>query len=105
MRTPTDPNSFLSQEEIINARNVVHELEMAIKENLDIIEQAKIRIVALEKEIQAQRTLTASIRRLPFEILTEIFVCCSLVSPLIPEKITEVCRLWRQVVLATPQAW
>ncbi|KIM29292.1 hypothetical protein M408DRAFT_52998, partial [Serendipita vermifera MAFF 305830] len=60
---------------------------------------------ALEKEAEVQRAWIAPIRKLPIEILAEIFVHCSSLSELAPVTVSEVCRFWRQVILATPQAW
>lgn len=105
MWTPVNPNALPSQKEVTYTKNAIHELEMAIKDNLEIIEQAKVRINALKKEIQMRHAWIAPVRKLPTEILAEIFVYCSSLSRLAPVTIGQVCRFWRQVVLATPQAW
>ncbi|KIM29289.1 hypothetical protein M408DRAFT_23071 [Serendipita vermifera MAFF 305830] len=105
MWTPPDPNSLPSQSEVACARNAILELEKTVQDNLEIIEQAKITIAALEKEIEGRRAWIAPIRKLPIEILAEIFVHCSSLSELAPVTVSEVCRLWHQAILATPQAW
>lgn len=105
MWTPPDPDALPTQNEMDYIRGAIQDLETAVQDNLEIIEQAKLRIITLEKEIGVRRAWLAPIRKLPVEVLAEIFVHCSSHSALAPVTITEVCHLWRQVVLATPQAW
>ncbi|KIM29287.1 hypothetical protein M408DRAFT_121946 [Serendipita vermifera MAFF 305830] len=102
MWTPADPDALPSQSEIEHTREAIQQLQNAIQ---DILEQARLRIVPLEKEIAARQGWIAPVRKLPVEILTEIFLYSRAVSELSPVTISEVCRLWRRVILATPQAW
>ena len=59
----------------------------------------------ITKQLKEYRSLIAPIRKLPVELLSEIFISTSRIEDLVLVKITEVCRQWRQVVLATPKAW
>ncbi|KIM29290.1 hypothetical protein M408DRAFT_23072 [Serendipita vermifera MAFF 305830] len=102
MWTPADPDALPSPNEIELTRDAIQQLQDAIQ---DILEQARLRIVPLEKDIEARRGWIAPVRKLPIEILTEIFLYSRAVSELSPITISEVCRLWRRVILATPQAW
>ncbi|KAK0479835.1 hypothetical protein EDD18DRAFT_1364099 [Armillaria luteobubalina] len=68
---------------------------------------------ALENQANAQKILSPS-RRLPAELLTDIFIRCSSLrdrsdSPLdpgaFPWTLSHVCRKWREVAIATPELW
>ncbi|KAK0207282.1 hypothetical protein IW262DRAFT_1282243 [Armillaria fumosa] len=68
---------------------------------------------ALENQARAKKILSPS-RRLPPELLTEIFLRCSSLcdrrsSPLdphgLPWTLSHVCRKWRAVAIATPELW
>ncbi|KIM25299.1 hypothetical protein M408DRAFT_212138 [Serendipita vermifera MAFF 305830] len=87
MWTPTDPNALPSQNETLYAK------------------KAQTRIAAWKNEIQDRRAWIAPVRKLPTEILAQIFVYYSSFSRLAPITITEVCHFWRQVIFTTPQAW
>lgn len=47
----------------------------------------------------------APISKLPFDVLSEIFVLCSVPNRLSPVAIASVCRRWRETILMTPKAW
>ncbi|KAF7308185.1 hypothetical protein HMN09_00666300 [Mycena chlorophos] len=89
----------------------------------DQIEEARITLLDLEQKLQKNkannqilRTLLAPVRRLPTDVLVEIFSDCiaedikslhyytndPLKAPLL---LGHVCSLWRNVVLCTPQLW
>ncbi|RDB16863.1 hypothetical protein Hypma_002500 [Hypsizygus marmoreus] len=62
--------------------------------------------------IQEYQTITAPHRKLPFDILKEIFIRCCPKYIFVPWKIKmapwsliRVCSKWRQVALATPALW
>ncbi|KIK60968.1 hypothetical protein GYMLUDRAFT_139428, partial [Collybiopsis luxurians FD-317 M1] len=79
----------------------------AVPENL-LIEKQKI-----EKFIDAHRALMSPIRRMPVEILAEIFVHCLPTDPVYavrdvyqaPLLLITICREWRQVALDNPRLW
>ncbi|KIM25327.1 hypothetical protein M408DRAFT_26314 [Serendipita vermifera MAFF 305830] len=52
-----------------------------------------------------KRTKSSPIQRVPFEILSEIFIIYSKEEVLASMKISSVCRFWRETILATPLAW
>ncbi|PPR07872.1 hypothetical protein CVT24_005610 [Panaeolus cyanescens] len=67
---------------------------------------------SLQRSIDALRSLSAPIRRLPPELLSEIFTHClppnpfNKPSPLkAPLLLAQVCGFWRDVAIATPQLW
>lgn len=56
-------------------------------------------------ELEGHKAWIAPIRRLPVEILSEIFIFLSETGDLMSVTIMEVPRLWRDVILATPGVW
>ncbi|KAK0479845.1 hypothetical protein EDD18DRAFT_1364106 [Armillaria luteobubalina] len=73
----------------------------------------KDRNQAIENQANAKKILSPS-RRLPTELLTDIFIRCSSLhdrsdSPLDPSAfpwtLSHVCRKWRDVAIATPELW
>ncbi|KAH7887151.1 hypothetical protein F5I97DRAFT_2021313, partial [Phlebopus sp. FC_14] len=66
----------------------------------------------VQESSKFHRTLTSAIRRLPPEILGEIFLYCLPEYPYItqchrytPLVLTWVCQRWRSIAMATPQLW
>ena len=47
----------------------------------------------------------APIQQIPFDLLSEIFLLCTIAKPLAPMVIASVNHTWRQTILATPIAW
>ncbi|KAK0207279.1 hypothetical protein IW262DRAFT_1420758 [Armillaria fumosa] len=73
----------------------------------------KDRSQAIANQSDAKKILSPS-RRLPPEVLTEIFIQCwsfcgrmgpTLNPRAVPWKLTHVCRKWREVAIATPKIW
>ncbi|KZV83159.1 hypothetical protein EXIGLDRAFT_626069, partial [Exidia glandulosa HHB12029] len=63
---------------------------------------------AVRHEMAANEAYIAPIRRLPFDVLAQIFVLCATAlgaSPQVLRTLSSVCRKWRDVTLATPRAW
>ncbi|KAL0064146.1 hypothetical protein AAF712_008868 [Marasmius tenuissimus] len=69
------------------------------------------RQTGLKKAMEKYRSLLAPIRRLPSEVLLEIFSCfCEesyIVEDMVPEaqKLSSVCRHWREIVTSAPGLW
>ncbi|KAF9061803.1 hypothetical protein BDP27DRAFT_1234582, partial [Rhodocollybia butyracea] len=66
----------------------------------------------IHKFIRAHRALLAPIRRLPVEVLSEIFLFCLPVdrNPVrsvkeAPLLLTRICRRWRDIALENPRLW
>jgi hypothetical protein len=88
--------------------------EMArIKEVLTRISSRRKEICA---EIEQHETLLSPVRRLPDELLSEIFIHCLPSLPTFPESsealtyqtpllLAQICSRWRAVALATPAIW
>jgi F-box-like len=105
MWQPAHKATLPSREEVIYAKQAINELELLIKDAYELLEQIKSRIFTLTTDLEERRAWIAPIRKLPSELLSEIFVFGSEMEHLAPVTITEVSRLWRDVVLATPRAW
>ena len=105
MWTPADIDALPSAKDVEPANNAINELEELLKATVEAFEQARLQIVNLEKELKARRAWLAPIRKLPVELLSEIFIHSSRMKRFMPVTITEVSRRWRRVVLSTPKAW
>jgi len=105
MWVPANKDALPTMEEMQCAKGVIKELEIMLKDAVELLEQAKARVIALTKDLEERQAWIAPIRKLPFEILSEIFIFTSEVDDLSPVTITEVCRVWQKVVISTPRAW
>lgn len=65
----------------------------------------KGKILALEQEINHATSLLAPIRRLPTEMLTEIFTVATTEYSCSALQLTHVCRSWRSALLAVSRIW
>ena len=104
--------------EIINLRKalryatpILHELDDDIAHVQAVLDKLRRKREPLRKFITKQNTILAPIRRVPTEILIEIFILCmgydkSSFSPKrSPSLVGQVCRGWRQVALSTQKLW
>ncbi|KIJ15931.1 hypothetical protein PAXINDRAFT_133313 [Paxillus involutus ATCC 200175] len=73
------------------------------------LEESRSRV---RKSMLAHKALTSSARRIPPEVLGEIFYHCLPKTPYItprdvecPMVLTHVCRHWRDVAMSTPRLW
>ena len=63
------------------------------------------KVSVLEQRNLYASSLFAPIRRLPAEILSEIFLLAFIVSGCSALRLMRVCRFWRLVLLTTPRFW
>ncbi|KAJ3527441.1 hypothetical protein NMY22_g9787 [Coprinellus aureogranulatus] len=77
-----------------------------------VLDELQTRKTALSKVIHAHEALKNPIRRLPREVLQEIFLHClptdhlpTLDNASAPLVLTRVCRAWRTLVQTTPALW
>ncbi|KIM29291.1 hypothetical protein M408DRAFT_23073 [Serendipita vermifera MAFF 305830] len=89
------PDTFPSKNQTKILKGVIDVFESGLQREYDTIKAAKQRIAALKKEIAIWRAWISPIRKLPVEILSEIFVHCRTGSRLAPVTISEV---WIQVI-------
>jgi hypothetical protein len=105
MWQPADRAALPSLEDFKHAKKAISELEDALEDALVVLEQALLRVRTLTKDLEERKAWIAPIRKLPNELLSEIFIFASEMEDLAPVRITEVCHLWYEMVLATPRAW
>jgi uncharacterized protein YjhX (UPF0386 family) len=105
MRSAESTDVFMSAEDTQSIKVSIKELESELWDALERLEQAKLHVDNLTKALEERRALIAPIRKLPTELLSEIFVFASCIKDLAPVKITAVSRRWHDIILATPQAW
>ncbi|KAJ6584012.1 hypothetical protein DFH09DRAFT_1144043 [Mycena vulgaris] len=82
-------------------------------EEMDVlIRELKTKRAALEVEIDAHKALMAPLRRIPNDVLGEIFVAClptahnALIDPgEAPLILGRICKHWRSVAYSTPTLW
>ncbi|PFH50383.1 hypothetical protein AMATHDRAFT_61219 [Amanita thiersii Skay4041] len=109
---PTDSERRQSQATITSTRRQLSTLNSEIK----TLKQALAKLTAQKKQLFTQLTLyesaLAPIRRIPREILVEIFTHCVPQWPTSNPRVTEipllfehVCKYWKTVVQSTPKLW
>ncbi|KAK0462135.1 hypothetical protein IW261DRAFT_1614065 [Armillaria novae-zelandiae] len=109
--TPIETQSL--QATLSETPNHIAELDSLIVSTTSLLRYlTNDRNQALENEANAKKILSPC-RRLPNELLTNIFIHCSLRdryrSPLDPRALhwtlSHVCRKWREVAIGTPEIW
>lgn len=102
----TDTASMRDEHDIISADNTALNLnrQVDIKSIYEVNSSHSLTTNVLEQVEERQKSITP-IFRLPFDVLSEIFIVCSLQRRLSSIIMASVCRRWREVVLSTPLAW
>ena len=98
MWSPIDKDAVPTSLDLQNARVAISTLEQEL-------DQAQLRVERLTKELTIRRAWIAPIRRAPLDVLAIIFTQCSYDDWRTPLTISAVCRRFRDIVIATPQAW
>lgn len=60
---------------------------------------------ALEERVLHTQSYLAPIRRLPLELVREVFYCCFDDHPCIAWVLASVCKSWRRLSLGMPRIW
>ncbi|KIM26512.1 hypothetical protein M408DRAFT_25232 [Serendipita vermifera MAFF 305830] len=105
MWSPADPQALPSQEERKHAIKAITEIESQLKAAQEAGPEAQLIVDNLKEELFSRMAWIAPIRKLPSEILSEIFILAAEVESFAPVRISEVSRRCREVILGTPQAW
>ncbi|KXN92704.1 hypothetical protein AN958_06982 [Leucoagaricus sp. SymC.cos] len=104
-------NKSISEEECNLIRNAITRVhaEVALLEEIESAEphneMVYRRRLACEEFLANHEALFHWTRRLPPELLINIFLCFTESGSLIPWKISHVCRKWRSLALKTPELW
>jgi hypothetical protein len=105
MWEPADQNGIPNEEDQAQARRAIAQLQMELSTAMDLLPTAEAYVRAILTAIEARWAWLALVRRVPFEIFSVIFIMAAEKDWRSPASIVGVCRFWRDVVLATPQAW
>lgn len=105
MWSPANPQALPSQEERRLANKAITQVESQLIMALEALAHAQSVVDNLRTDLLSRRAWLAPIRRVPPEILSEIFVLVTEIEAYAPIKISEVSRRWRKIVLGTPRAW
>jgi F-box-like len=103
--TPAAWHTIPSPEENRQTKKSILQLEIQLEQEITSDEKTKLRIAKLKEELEQRRAWIAPIRKIPFEILSEIFKMCARLEQLAPVTIAAVSQQWRSIILATPRAW
>ncbi|KAF7374466.1 WD40 repeat-like protein [Mycena sanguinolenta] len=112
-------NYVPSDLEVIEIRTLLAEPEIQLAridaqiEKMEIVlAQLKEQCASLRRPIDAHKVLLSPIRRIPHDVLVEIFLAClpskhhALIDPTqAPMLLGRICRHWSRVVYSTPMLW
>jgi hypothetical protein len=105
MWPPPNKNELPSPEEIICVKEAIVTLEAALRDAFELVESTKLHIAEMTKDLEERKGWIAPIRKVPTEIMVDIFLRTGEMDNLAPVSFTAVSRLWRNIILATPKAW
>ncbi|KAK7031033.1 hypothetical protein VNI00_013823 [Paramarasmius palmivorus] len=101
-----------SQEELKEIEALISEPEKQVQLLNEKISQLQAERNRLQKFIDNHRALLSPARRLPRDIIAEVFLHCLPVDQLptcdaseAPLVLTTVCRSWREIAITTPRLW
>lgn len=87
------------------AKDVIGRLQMELCAIGNLLPASEAHFRRTLRRLEDTSTWISPVRMLPFEILSSIFIMASQQEWKAPLRIVNVCHFWRDVVLATPQAW
>ena len=108
---PDASEAFVLRETLLHANSDLNELHGDIIHIQAILDELRRKRESLRKFTIQHVAFLAPIRRLPAEILIEIFVLClydgifSFSPKRAPSLIGQICRGWRHIVLSTQKLW
>ncbi|KAJ7707329.1 hypothetical protein B0H17DRAFT_1000412, partial [Mycena rosella] len=114
---PPYPEPFFSnieplESEIPTFRGALEDMERKIGAIDEEIERLRTRRTKFVEFATVQKAVFSPLRRLPSEILSEIFLWCLEDETWLPHiwrvqpwSISKVCRRWRETALSTPSLW
>lgn len=105
MRTPAKARELPSLSDMIRVTHTLDQLTTKLGAILDASEPIDAGINETTEDCGDMQTWVTPISKIPFEILSEIFVIAAELVWWSPMINASVCRLWRDVALATPRAW
>ncbi|ESK95825.1 hypothetical protein Moror_12437 [Moniliophthora roreri MCA 2997] len=105
-------NNAPSPEELEEIRNLVRKPEEQVRLLNEKISQLQAQRDKLQSFIDCHRVLLSPARRIPRDIISEVFLHCLPTDSLpvrsigeAPLLLTTICRSWREIALTTPRLW
>jgi hypothetical protein len=80
-------------------------LESQLEGAMAILDLARRNVAVLQQHIDERKAWLAPIRRIPHDILSVIFFYACREAWSAPLLLGQVCRVWRESIIATPMAW
>jgi hypothetical protein len=105
MWPPANSHALPSVDETIIIKQAIVTLEDQLTAAVTLLQQTQLHIAELQKGLEERRAWIAPIRKVPFEVLSDIFIICGREERFAPMIIAAVSRRWRDTILATPLAW
>lgn len=102
---PEDKYAFPSTEAQVLARDTIGLIQTELSTVGDLLPASQAYFLLLLHKLEQTWAWIAPVRRIPFEILSTIFVMAAEQDWKAPLYIGSVCHSWRDVLLSTPQAW
>jgi hypothetical protein len=92
--------------------NELQEIDSAIQRLCELLEGMKIKRQSIQKRIDDYNFILSPVRRLPLDVLHEIFFHCLpnhrnpiMKSSESPVLLTRICSSWRAIALSSPRIW
>lgn len=113
-RVPSEADARSIRRAILEAQKDLLKLDLEIARVQVVIDQLSQDRSALDSYLMDHRALLSPARRMPPEVVTEIFMRCledgsdphsSSSKNRIPLLLSQICRAWRSVALSTPRLW
>jgi hypothetical protein len=90
----------------------LQEIEIEIQRLCELVETMKIKRKTIQKRIDDHNIILSPVRRLPLDVLHEIFFHCLpthrnpiMSSSESPILLTHICSSWRAIALSSPRIW
>ncbi|KAF7336994.1 hypothetical protein MVEN_02135900 [Mycena venus] len=110
---PSDPEILEIRALLVDPADELARLDAQIEEMEFALSQLKEKRASLKAPIDAHRALISPMRRVPLDVLQEIFFSClpmpsmnALIEPAeAPLLLGRICRHWRRVAYSSPMLW
>jgi len=90
----------------------IQEIEVEIQRLCELVETMKIKRKTIQKRIDDHNIILSPVRRLPLDVLHEIFFHCLpthrnpiMTSSESPLLLTQICSSWRAIAFSSPRIW
>ncbi|KAF8195629.1 hypothetical protein K438DRAFT_1826258, partial [Mycena galopus ATCC 62051] len=109
---PSDSETLEIRALLVDPEAQLARIDAQIKEVENTLDQLKTQRASLRQPIDAHRALISPIRRIPQDVLIEIFLSClpsehnAIIDPAeAPLVLGRICRYWKSIAYSTPMLW